>query len=252
MATRLYFANTTPDISPTPHSQWWVNTPYNYATLVSSPTNTAFADKTKGRGSTGGTLQVPQAVIISGALLTGTQFSTSDTFMTVARAREGVSTHDASSCVSIRVLSSSGTEQAVLYTENIVASGNIDEWSTSYRNQKFPRSVANDTGTALQVNYTTVAGDRLEVTLGSRIGGSFGVGTIEIGDPTASTDLAHNNTGLTQNRPWIEFSNSITFLADVRTQLKSGGVFDSHTMKLKQSGVWDTHAYKKKNGGIFS
>lgn len=251
MATRLYFANTTPNISPTPHSQWWVNTPYNYATLVSSPTNTAFADKTKGRGSTGGTLQVPQVVIVSEALSTGTQFSTSDTYTVVARSREGVSTHDASSSISIRILNSLGAEQAVLYTENIIALGNVQEWSTSYRSQKFPRGVADNTGTALQVNYTTVAGDRLEVTLGSRIGGSFGVGTIEIGDLTSSSDLAHNSTDTTQNRPWVEFSNNFFFAADVSTKLKAGGVFSSRTIKLKQSGAWNIHNYKKKGGGSF-
>lgn len=249
MATRLYFANTAPNISPTPHSQWGVAGPYNYATLVTSPTNTAYAEKSKSRGS-GVTVQVPQVQLISGTIAKGTNFTTSDTFMTVARTREGTTNHDASSCVSIRILSSTGVEQAVLYTENIIGLGTTQEWATSLTNRKFPRAVADNTGTALQTNYTTVAGDRLEVTLGSRIGGDFGGGFVEVGDLVASTDLVHNNTANTQNRPWFELSNNFD-IAGGTIKTKTSGTFTAREIKYKSGGTWSWHAYRNKDGGSF-
>lgn len=250
MATRLYFANTNPAVTPTPHSQWGVSAPFNYASLVAATTNTAYAEKSKGRGS-GVVLQAPAVILVSDPLSVGTKFLTGHTFMAVARAREPTTNHDVSSCVSIRIVDGSGTQKAVLYTENIIGSGNVNEWAVSLRNQKFPRGVADSTGTALQANYTTVAGDRLEVSLGGRLGGDFGTAIVEVGDVTASSDLAHNNTSTTAGRGWVEFSNNFT-LGHTGIKLKASGSFGQHPTKHKTSGTWQEYTPQHRDAGTFS
>lgn len=250
MATRLYFADTAPAVTPTPHTQWGVSAPFNYASLVASTTNTAYTEKSKGRGS-GVVLQGPAIILVSAPLSIGTKFLTSQSFMAVARAREPTTNHDVSSCVSIRIVDGSGTQKAVLYTENIIGSGNVNEWSVSLRNQKFPRGAADSTGTALQANYTTVAGDRLEVSLGGRLGGDFGTAIVEVGDVTASSDLVHNNTGTTAGRGWVEFSHNFTF-GHTGVKLKASGTFVQHPAKRKAGGTWQEYTPQHREAGNFS
>lgn len=252
MPTRLYFTDSAPAVTPTPHSQWSGSSPFNYGGLNLVAANTAFAEKSKGRGS-GVTVQIPAVSLVSPPLAIGTNFATTDTFKIVARSRENTTANDASSCVSIRIVDSAGAPKAVLYTENIIGSGNVSEWTTVLRNQKFPRGAADNTGTALQANYTTVANDRLEITLGARIGGDFGICYVEIGDLTSSTDLVHNATSTTAGRPWAEFSNTFAFYVPPgTTKSKSGGTFNEHNIKLRSGGVWQAHTVKNRSGGTFS
>lgn len=249
MATRLYFANTAPAVTPTPHSQWGVSAPFNYGSLVAAPTNTAYAEKSKGRGS-GTVLQAPAIILVSAPLSIATKFLTSQTFLAVARAREPTTNHDVSSCLSIRIVDGSGTQKAVLYTENIIGSGNVNEWSVSLRNQKFPRAAADNTGTALQASYTTVAGDRLEVSLGGRLGGDFGTAIVEVGDVSADNDIAHNSTGTTAGRGWVEFSHNFTF-GHTGIKLKASGSFGQHPTKYKNSGSWQEYTPQHREAGNF-
>ncbi len=223
MSTRLLIANTAPPIEPAPHSQWQVVGAQNYATLVTAATNTARVEKTKTR-SGGTTVQVPAVVAVSEKPLTpGSTWTTSDTIKAVARCREGTTNHDVSSVLSIRIVDEDLSELGVLYAENIVGSGNSQEWAVSLRNQMFPRSATAGAGTALTGGHTVAGpGEYLEVTFGGRVGGSNGSPLVEIGDVIAESDLAHNSTSTTAGRPWIEFSNDFTFYDPIVSEPPAG------------------------------
>ena len=70
------------------------------------------------------------------------------------------------------------------------------------------------TATSAATNYTTLAGDRIVIEIGMAgdpIGNNTHSSTMRLGDSSAS-DLSEDDTSTTDNNPWVELTDTLTFL----------------------------------------
>lgn len=89
-------------------------------------------------------------------------------------------------------------------------------------NRKFPTG-----GAVALTSQSADAGDRILVTVGYKAFSNYpvaggGIGTMELMS-AASSDLPEDETSTTSAAPWIEFSDDITFQADVFPAVPSNG-----------------------------
>jgi hypothetical protein len=148
---------------------------------------------------------------ISKPMPAGIEFTTSTTFKGQVRCMESA-TNDNINRVAICLKVHDGSGGALKETLLVLgAYGVVAEWATSLKNKKIAD------GDTLAVNYTTELGDILVLEIGGQIssaaGGTSVTGTMSWGKDHAS-DLPENETTTTANNPWIEFSNTITFVSD--------------------------------------
>lgn len=108
-------------------------------------------------------------------------------------------------CMGIRVVASDGsTIQKVVLT----VLGDSVEILTVLTNHVTTRNSA-------ATNYTTVAGDRLVIEvglIGTPVAGGSHSSSIRFGDDAAS-DLPEDNTTTTDLRPWVQLTDTLTFVA---------------------------------------
>lgn len=92
--------------------------------------------------------------------------------------------------------------------------------------------------TSAVTNYTTLAGDRLVIEVGTGgdpAGGKSHSSTIRLGD-SSGTDLAEDDTTTTDNNPWIEFTDTLTFI-------ERYGLYANETAALLQIRDYNSRIY---------
>lgn len=214
MATRFYFANTPADASLTPAYAAWDTTahafrlPLSEIQVAHGPANYAcFNAEAVAANGTGLAVQ-----LISRPLASGNLFSTSDTVKGVVSVFETPSTANINrQPLCLKVVSRDGTTlRATLLPLGHYGPATTEWDSVNNVNRRLAA------GTALQSNYTTVAGDRLVLELGGQVdatGSANASGSLYIG-VTIGPDLAENETDLNQiDNPWFELSRDLTFWA---------------------------------------
>jgi hypothetical protein len=109
----------------------------------------------------------------------------------------------------LKVVSGDGvTLRGTLLTFDVSALSS--EFATALTNRKVPLAASSP---ATLSSVAALAGDRIVAEIGYRSHNTHSTsrtGTVEIGCASA-TDLAEDETTTTQNNPWIEFSQSLTF-----------------------------------------
>ena len=216
MATRFYLPGTaaaTP-ISPTPDAAW-----EDTSILARAMTSTA-------------TIADPMATVafddadvsdrdilfrqwISEPLTAGQTITGSQAIKAQARGIEVDSLNNLFLAVGIRILNGTTVQKTVLP----VTRDNTELAQIQLTNRRF-------TATSAVTNYTTVEGDRFVIEVG--VGGDPDIGrshdsSIRFGDAAAS-DLAENDTSTTDDNPWIELTDTLTF----------GASFDAATVAAMQ------------------
>lgn len=136
--------------------------------------------------------------LTSGQTVTGGQAITGQ-----CRVSETGSNNNMFWAIGIRVMAHDGTTQRKLMLD---VTQNGSEAATSLTNRTYST-------TSAATNYTTVAGDRIviEIGMGGDPSGSnphdFGM---RLGDNAAS-DLPVNNTATTDDNPWVQLNDTLTF-----------------------------------------
>lgn len=132
----------------------------------------------------------------------------------IIRALESAADADFRAQMVVRVVSEDGgTVRGTLLASDAGALSNEFD-ATTLTNRKFPLN-----GNGALTNVAAQLGDRLLVEIGIRahnVTATSKTGTLRFGDASAS-DLANNETGTTDDNPWIEFDSTITF-AEVTTE----------------------------------
>ena len=126
------------------------------------------------------------------------------------RAQQGSANNNMFTALGIRVVASDGT--TIQKTVLSVTRDNVEGDNAVLKNRQF-------TATSAATNYTTVAGDRLLIEIGT--GGDPAIlqnhdSDLRIGD-NDTTDLPEDDTTTADNNPWIELTDTLTFVAVVIT-----------------------------------
>lgn len=215
MATRLYFTRQVPLISPSIDASWEGSTlvrrnlDLDKGPLGSVQSGFATAAAATASNTPAGAVDIAIMQAIS-ARLNGNQ-TISGTIKGQMRMQESSTTGDMRVQCVIRVLSADGTTvRGTLVATDTAALSH--EFNTALRNITFPRG-APVTPTSVNALDT----DRICVEIGYRKHESATnsrTGTIDYGNPDG-TDLAEDETTTTQNVPWIEFADNLTFYQPV-------------------------------------
>lgn len=213
MATRFYLGtgDVAPDggaIAPTFDASWEQTTSAVRARMVPFKRNSAFANLAIAETSTSGTFDFLFRQYISDPL---NAVTVTGTVKGVIRCLESATDADFRAQMLIKVMSRDGsTTTGTLLSHD--ASGLTSEFdATTLTNRKFPLAWAG-AGTALG-SVAAAQGDRLVIEIGIRshnVTASSRTGTLRFGEASAS-DLAEDETSTTDNNPWIEFSQTLTF-----------------------------------------
>lgn len=215
MTTRFYL--NTGDVSPgglTPafDASWEQTTSAVRARMTTYKQNSAFTSLAISESSASSNFDFLFRQYISDPLNAG---SVSGTVKGVIRCLEGSTDSDFRAQMLIKLISGDGTSvTGTLLAHDASALSNEFD-ATTLTNRKFPLNWAG-AGTTLS-SVTANQGDRLVFELGVR---SFNVisaartATLRFGDHSA-TDLAENETGTTDDNPWIEVSQTLSFEAFV-------------------------------------
>lgn len=200
-ALRLYLPSTvqtSPPISPASDAGWEKTSEMDRALASTSKTNSAITAVTVTKDSTSTTYDMVRRQYLYGPLDAGT---ISGQALSVVRVLEDASSRDASSQFAIRVIAPDGTTVRGTALA-LSASALANEWpTTTAANRYFP------TGTAAAdlSSVSITAGDYLVIEYGVRARNNTASGTFtfRLGDPTGS-DLANDQTGTTDNAPWLD------------------------------------------------
>jgi len=129
----------------------------------------------------------------------------------VVRCMESASAANLRSQLLIRALAPDGvTSRGTLLALDTDALGS--EWATGLTARTFPKGAS--AGVAL-TPVQVEAGDHLVIEVGyhsHNTSTTSRTGTMEFGDPAASSDLAFGQTSTAQSAPWVEFSQDIEWL----------------------------------------
>jgi hypothetical protein len=121
--------------------------------------------------------------------------------------------------VGIRVIASDGSTLRKLV---IAPTRDATEAATSLTNRQW-------TGTSAATNYTTQAGDRLVIEIGMAgdpNAGSDHDSDMRLGD-AAGSDLAEDNASTTDNRPWVELTDTLAFVYTASASVSHGAATGS-------------------------
>jgi hypothetical protein len=219
MATRFYLRNTTDatGISPTPDAGWEVTASLVRAVANTTSTADAMADVTDIDAEDDDTdRDYLSRQYVSAALTAGQTVTGSQALKAQCRCQENDAANNMFFAVGIRVIASDGTtvRKTVLAVtrdgvEMVVA-------PTAATNRQF-------TATSAATNYTTQTGDRLVIEIGA--GGNPSSGgnheyTLRLGD-AAGADLAEDDASTTDNRPWVQLNDTLTFTAGTSQPVRS-------------------------------
>lgn len=206
MATRLYLANRADSRTPAFDASWEKTTGAGRRTLLTEPQGNALTTGTIAANGTNGNDTL--LVQFISPPLSGAQTISSGGAGTVkgqCRFSESAAGLDARTQIVIKVFQSDMTTvRGTLFAGDAGALAN--EWATALTNRKMPRTA----GSALtQVNAQD--GDVIVVEVGGRQHATAaGNMSIRYGD-SAAGDLPENETATTDDNPWIEFSDTLTF-----------------------------------------
>ncbi len=203
MATRFYFAASgSAPVSPAFNTAWNNTDDATRLPLIAdTPSNTALATTAYFDNSN----QDQDHLIhqwVSKAL--DAVEIASQTIKVQMRCQEGAAGDNQFLAVSIRVCSNDGT--VIRSTQIITLVRDDTEISDS--------ALENRSWSGSSTAITPTLGDRLVVELGTGgdpAGGGDHDTDLRIGDPTAGSDLPENDTATSDDKPWLEFANTITF-----------------------------------------
>ena len=216
MATRLYLpasAASTP-ITPTPDAAWedtsiLARAMTSTATIADPMATVAFDDA----NATNRDVLFRQYIslpLTAGQTITGAQ-----AIKAQARVSETDVANNMFLAVGIRIINGTTVQKTVL-----AVTRDGTEATTSLTNRQF-------TATSAATDYTTVADDRIVIEVG--MGGDPSLSdrshdsSIRFGD-AAAADLAEDDTSTTDDNPWIELTDTLTF----------GASFDAATVAAMQ------------------
>jgi len=228
MATRLYLPSTgTAAVSPAFDAGW-----DNTDDAVRRPTSTVKA------GSTMTTIQYRDnsnknenhliRQYVSGGIDAQTIAAQAIKFQ--ARWLEDNANDDQFATIGIRVVSSDGS--TVRGTILAVTRDDVEMSSTALTNRQF---------TATSSSVSAQAGDRIVIEIGTGgdpTGGNSHNVDYRVGDVAAS-DLAEDDTSTTDNNPWVEFANTITFFGPQVSVSDTVTVTDTPNI-VKAERLWQT------------
>jgi carbonic anhydrase/acetyltransferase-like protein (isoleucine patch superfamily) len=208
MATRLYLpaSTATTRISPTPDAAWEDTSALarivtHTAVISNAMASVSFADATNTDKDVLLRQYVTKLPLTVGQTITGSQ-----ALKWQVRGLERVAGNNLFTTIGIRVVKGTTVNKTVL----VVTRDGV-ELSSALTNRQF-------TATSAATNYTTVAGDFLVVEIGAggdpaNTGGADHDYTLRLGD-AAAADLAEDDTTTTDNNPWVQFTDTLTFIAD--------------------------------------
>ena len=213
MATRFYLPGTaasTP-ITPTPDAAW-----EDTSILARAMTSTAKISDPMATVSFNDADATNKDILfrqwISEPLTPGQTITGAQAIKAQVRVAELTTFGEMFLAVGIRIINGTTVQKTVL----AVTRDNV-EAATGLTNRQF-------TATSAATNYTTVADDRIVIEEG--MGGDPISGdhesTMRFGDAAAS-DLAENDTATTDDNPWVQLTDTLTFGAAVPTHI--GAVF---------------------------
>lgn len=207
MATRLYLpaSTATTRISPTPDAAWEDTTALarivtDTAKISDALATLSFADNNAVDRDVLLRQYVTKLPLTVGQTITGGQ-----ALKFQVRAKERAVGNNMFTTLGIRVVNGSTVNKTVL----VVTRDGVEINEAALVNRQFNANSAAG-------NYTTVTGDFLVIEVGA--GGDPGGGQdhdydLRLGDAAVS-DLAENNTATTDDNPWVELTDTLTFLAD--------------------------------------
>ena len=209
MATRFYLpasAASTP-ITPTPDAAWENTSILARAMTSTSPISDAMTTVSFAEGTNTANQDILFRQHVSAELSAGQTITGSQALKAQVRVAQTNDNNNLVLAVGIRVLNGTTVQKTVLAVTRDALEANL----STLENRQF-------TATSAATDYTTVAGDRLVIETG--MGGTpFGVAdhdsSMRFGDAAAS-DLPENNTATTDDNPWVELTDTLTF----------GGSFD--------------------------
>lgn len=211
MATRLYLPSSAAAAAPNSpafDASWEVTASAIRRTLELTKDEITFATSAVATAlnSPAGAVDVLIAQFISAPIASNVTIN--GTFSGQMRAQENNATGDLRIQCVVRVLQSDySTVRGTLIASNAGALSH--EFNTSLRNISIPLG-----GSTSVSSVAAQTGDVLVVELGYRKHESATTsrtGTFDLGAVSGGTDLAVDETTTTQNVPWVEFSNTITF-----------------------------------------
>lgn len=219
MATRFYFPSTgTADVSPAFDAEWNDSSSVTRRPLNRTKGTSAFLEVSDTETSALNTWDILLGQFVSAPLQAQTL---TGTFSCVIRARESAAGVNARSQMVVKVVSNDGaTVRGTLFPADTTTT-NVNEWvvtttATAVRNAFFPKGTASQAFTSLAIQ----AGDRLVVEVGARtVNTATTAGftaAMRFGEAAAS-DLTADETGVVEGNPWIEFSSTLLFQADLPT-----------------------------------
>jgi hypothetical protein len=220
VATRFYLTNGDPQgLSPAFDASWDLTSSATRVGMKTFVRSRAFANASVTEASTSGTFDVLIRQYVSDPIAAVT---ISGTVKGIIRVLEDATDADFRSQMVIRVLSyDCSTVRGTLIASD--GGALVSEWdATTLTNRKFPLAWAGS-GTSV----TSVAaqdGDRIVIEVGYRshnVTATGKTGTMRFGDASLS-DLAEDETSTVDNNPWVEFSDTITFL-DLSTARRGVG-----------------------------
>lgn len=223
MGSRLYYATTTPAISPTQSASWNITTSFARGQLSSAKRNTAITTKTLTK--TAADVHDQNRLLLQFVSRPLKAQTITGTIKGQILATEQATALGLHSQVIVRVLSNDGsTVTGTLYAGVTTTGEGINptsEWvSATPTNSAMPRGGA----TALS-SVTVTDRDRLVVELGYRVGGTITSnfsGSLLYGD-FGTVDLPEDETDTdTTKVPWIEFSQTLLFYDDGRARRRIG------------------------------
>ncbi|MEN9287181.1 MAG: hypothetical protein RIS39_1173 [Actinomycetota bacterium] len=207
MTTRFYLRNTseTTDISPSPDSGWEDTSNLVRAKAHTVSTGDAMATVSAPDDGDDTDLDVILRQYVSFELAAGQTITGSQAIKAQVRAQEPDSSNNIFVALGIRVIKADGVTLNKLVLS--VTRDNTELATSALTNRQF-------TATSAATNYTTQLGDRLVIEIGG--GGNPGATgvhefSLRLGD-AAGSDLAEDDSSTTDNRPWVELADTLTFI----------------------------------------
>jgi hypothetical protein len=217
VATRFYLRATSEvtAIAPTPDSGW-----EDVTILARAYTRTTKTADTLATVSFADANNAARDILfrqyISFPLTVGQTITGAQALKAQCRCQERIAGDNMFFTIGIRVIAGDGS--TVRKTVLALTADGTEISDSSLQNRQF-------TATSAATNYTTVNGDRLVFEIGTggdpaNTGGADHDTDLRLGDSSAS-DLSEDDTSTTDNNPWIELTDTLTFTDDSPVELRN-------------------------------
>lgn len=220
-ATRLYLPHTaagTP-ISPTPDAGWTDTSHLARTNATTTTGSDALTTLSYSYTSAGGAKYVLFMQYVSPALTAGQTITGSQSLKCQARISTGTGGDFLDTVLSIRVINGSTVKKVIKAATN---DGNGNSVTTLTNNQW--------TATSAATNYTTVSGDYLVIEIGLQyFTAATYTGNLNLGNNSA-TDLPENNSTTAADNPWVQLTDTLTFVAGATSAC--GGSLNNGSLTL--------------------